>query len=170
MSVEEILLMLEAARWAPTHKLTEPWRFQVFCGLAKTELAERQTQALFNKLGRSAETELKANKFKFNASQSGAVVAIVMQRDANERLPLNEELWAVSCAVQNVHLHARSLQLGCFWSTGAAVNFPEIRLLLQLNPLDVHMGWLYVGRFSSQKKLIKSRMAVEQYTKIINEL
>ena len=29
--------MLEAARWAPTHKLTEPWRFVVLGGAAKQE-------------------------------------------------------------------------------------------------------------------------------------
>ena len=27
-----IPLMLEAARWAPNHGLTEPWRFTVFAG------------------------------------------------------------------------------------------------------------------------------------------
>lgn len=29
---EKLELMLEAARWAPTHKLTEPWHFVVIGG------------------------------------------------------------------------------------------------------------------------------------------
>jgi len=29
VSKTEIKQMLEAAKWAPTHKLTEPWRFSV---------------------------------------------------------------------------------------------------------------------------------------------
>ena len=38
LSREELLPLLEAARWAPTHKLTEPWRFVVIGpGRAKTE-------------------------------------------------------------------------------------------------------------------------------------
>src|SRR5262245_46967319 len=32
--------MFEAARWAPTHGMTEPWRFVVFEGEARRALAE----------------------------------------------------------------------------------------------------------------------------------
>ena len=31
---DEIMRLLEAARWAPTHKVTEPWRFVVVQGEA----------------------------------------------------------------------------------------------------------------------------------------
>ena len=36
-SIDQIL---EAGNWAPTHKLTEPWRFVVVCSLAKFELMD----------------------------------------------------------------------------------------------------------------------------------
>lgn len=32
---EKLELILEAARWAPTHKLTEPWHFVVIGGSQK---------------------------------------------------------------------------------------------------------------------------------------
>eukprot|EP00878_Enallax_costatus_P042711 GHUV01050160.1.p2 GENE.GHUV01050160.1~~GHUV01050160.1.p2 ORF type:complete len:131 (+),score=34.92 GHUV01050160.1:649-1041(+) len=32
--------MLEAARWAPTHKRTEPWNFVVLSGKSKTQFEE----------------------------------------------------------------------------------------------------------------------------------
>ena len=34
---EQIELMLEAARWAPTHKRTEPWHFVHLSGKSKTQ-------------------------------------------------------------------------------------------------------------------------------------
>ena len=34
--------MLENARWAPTHKFTEPWRFRVYKGEGIAKLAEFQ--------------------------------------------------------------------------------------------------------------------------------
>ena len=37
---EIILQILENANWAPTHKLTEPWRFKIFEGTALQRLSD----------------------------------------------------------------------------------------------------------------------------------
>ena len=37
-----VIQMLKNANWAPTHKLTEPWRFVVFTGAGLLKLAEYQ--------------------------------------------------------------------------------------------------------------------------------
>ncbi len=36
-SIDQAIIddILETARWAPTHKLTEPWRFALFAGAGK---------------------------------------------------------------------------------------------------------------------------------------
>jgi hypothetical protein len=39
-SPRSINQILEAGNWAPTHKLTEPWRFVVLCSLAKFQLMD----------------------------------------------------------------------------------------------------------------------------------
>ena len=41
-SVDDGLIreILENANWAPTHGLTEPWRFTVFTGTARQRLAD----------------------------------------------------------------------------------------------------------------------------------
>src|SRR5690606_36911749 len=36
--------MIENANWAPTHKLTEPWRFIVFTGAGLEKLAREQAE------------------------------------------------------------------------------------------------------------------------------
>lgn len=40
--VDDVIVkqMLENANWAPTHKLTEPWRFVVFTGTGIQRLAD----------------------------------------------------------------------------------------------------------------------------------
>ncbi|MFT5190675.1 MAG: nitroreductase, partial [Verrucomicrobiales bacterium] len=37
---EMIELMLENANWAPTHGLTEPWRFRIFQGESRQKLSD----------------------------------------------------------------------------------------------------------------------------------
>ncbi|MGK7396439.1 MAG: nitroreductase family protein, partial [Candidatus Cyclobacteriaceae bacterium M3_2C_046] len=41
---EVIQQMLENANWAPTHKISEPWRFVVFKGEGLNKLAEFQSE------------------------------------------------------------------------------------------------------------------------------
>jgi len=40
VSDSDIKEMLNCANWAPTHKLTEPWRFVVFSKNAKTQFGK----------------------------------------------------------------------------------------------------------------------------------
>jgi len=164
VSMTEIELLLEAAKWAPTHKLTEPWRFSVIISVEKkNELISLQQEALLTEKGRSEMAMAKATKFRMIGEKSSAVIAIIMKRDPQERLPVNEELWSVACAVQNIHLHASSLNIGGYWSTGAMTNHPSIRKFLNLGEKDIHMGWFYLGRYTKEKTLIKSRLNQEEY-------
>jgi len=47
--------MLKNANWAPTHKLTEPWRFVVFTGAGLVKLAQFQAE-LYKKVTSSDNT------------------------------------------------------------------------------------------------------------------
>ena len=160
---EEVTKLLEVARWAPTHKLTQPWRFSVIMGDAKETLIDLQLKALFAQVDQDDVARTKATKFRFNAERSAAIVAVVMRRDELARVPRYEEEWAVACAVQNIHLHARSKDIGMYWSTGASTNSPDIRKWLNVSKDDVHMGWLYLGRFAQTKERAKERMDVMDF-------
>ncbi len=163
VSREEVHALLEVARWAPTHKVTEPWRFQVFMGEAKSALAKTQIQGLYNAKGKNDDTEMKAKKFAMIAERSSAVIAIVLHRDPLMRVPRYEEEWAVAAAVQNIHLHAQSLEIGMYWSTGASKGSPEVDALLGLEGEDLHMGWIYLGKYAGLKSLHKERKVSEDY-------
>lgn len=163
VSRSEIESLLEAARWAPTHKLTEPWQFQVFTGASKKQLTAVQVEAFIQGMATQEEVELKTKKFEAIASRSSAVIAVILKRDPTRRIPRYEEEWAIATAVQNIQLHATSFDIGMYWSTGASTNTPEINAFLGLSEGDLHMGWLYLGRFKGRKELVKERKEVSEF-------
>jgi nitroreductase len=142
---EELELLLENARWAPTHRLTEPWRFQVFH-------SEESREALGNYMSEYYKRTTPADQFseeKYikngeNPRRAGAVIAICMQRDPEARIPEFEEIAAVAMAVQNMWLTCTELGLGCYWSTPKAAL--EADEFLQLQPGERCLGLFYLGR------------------------
>lgn len=164
ISNDLLIKLLDAAKWAPTHKNTQPWFFIVFQEKAKIELVEKQINLLFKAKGESDETRSKAEKMLEKAHKSAAIIAVVMKRDEQKRVPDFEEEWSVACAVQNMHTVAPSLGLGCYWSTGASTNQPEMRAFLELKPDDRHMGWFFVGKFTGEIKLARERNSWEEFT------
>lgn len=162
--VEEHIIrqILENANWAPTHKFTEPWRFVVFRGQAKDAFGE--TQAELYKAHTVAEqfSPEKYEKMKGNAKKSSHVIAILMHRDEQERLPEVEEISAVACAVQNMYLTATAYGLGAFWSTGGITYMPEAKELFGLGEKDRVMGFFYIGYPKEPVATQGKRGAVEE--------
>lgn len=136
--------MLENARWAPTHRITEPWRFQVFHSEeSRTALADYLSGYFKKVTPEAAFSEEKFQKTKENPMRSGAVIAIVMHRDPEERVPEFEEIAAVAMAVENMWLTCAAIGLGCYWSTPpAALNAAE---WLGLAPNEKCLGLFYMG-------------------------
>ena len=143
---EYVELMLEAANYAPTHGLTEPWRFSVFTGDSRGVLGE--TFAESYKLG----TPPEAFKQENQEAQLGRVwlapvwISLGMVVDSNPKIPEWEEVAAVSSAVQNMQLVARSLGLGSFWASGMPVRHENTAKLVGLEPPHKLLGFLLVGR------------------------
>lgn len=139
-----ILTLLENANWAPNHKNTEPWRFFVFQGESKLHLAESVFVFLEKKQKEGVEINLqKAVNFRDNLLRVPVAIAIVLQRDAAQRIPEWEEIAAVSMAVQNMWLTATELGLGAFWATPPFL--PLIQPLLELEPGQKLLGFFFAG-------------------------
>ncbi len=147
ISKEVIHKLLENANWAPNHKKTEPWRFKIYMGEAKQKLAEEANDILKNKvaLGESINVQ-KIEKFRNALERVPVVIAIILNRDAAERLPEWEEIAAVSIAVQNMWLTATSLGLGAFWASPEFMKY--LIGLLDLRPNQKPMGFFYVGEIA----------------------
>lgn len=144
ISKEVIEQLLESANWAPNHKKTEPWRFKIYTGQTKTDLAQEAYAVLQEKLSEGLQiAPEKIEKFKSTMERVPVAIAIILQRDPGQRLPEWEEIAAVSMAVQNMWLHATALELGAFWATPAFINlFHDI---LQLEEGQKCLGFFYLG-------------------------
>ena len=136
--------ILENANWAPTHGLTEPWRFQVFQDQARQPLA----RFLSDMYGQHTDPDYfrpqKQQKLVDYVLHSPCTIALGMKRHEG-RIPAEEEVIAVACAVQNMHLTATALGLGAFWSSSPVYDLPETREYLGLGPLDRCLGMFFVG-------------------------
>ena len=137
--------MLENANWAPTHGMTQPWRFRIYCGEARQELAAFLASTY--KAITSPE-EFKPNKYEGmskNAMLAPVVIAVGMKRQEIEKITELDELLAVGCAMQNIHLTAAAHGLGGFWSTNVAATSDAMRDYIGLGPKDRALGLFYVG-------------------------
>ena len=57
-------------------------------------------------------------------------MAICRKRGDNPKIPELEEIEAVACAVQNMHLTAAAAGLGAFWSSPPILDTEEMREFL----------------------------------------
>ncbi|MEC7755314.1 MULTISPECIES: nitroreductase family protein [Roseivirga] len=138
--------MLENANWAPTHKLTEPWRFVVFKGEGLQKLATFQAE-LYERvsMARGTFNETTREKLATKPLLASHIIAIGMSRDAKEVLPLEEEISAVAMAVQNMYLTATAHGIGCYWGSGGITYYEEAKAFFGLEAKDRLLGFLYVG-------------------------
>lgn len=141
---EVIEELLENANWAPTHKLTQPWRFQVFHSPeSRNQLGDYMAEYYRKNTPPELFSEEKMIKNGENPRRSGAVIAIILHREPAESIPEFEEIAAVAMAVQNMWLSCTALGLGCYWSTPkAALQAGEF---LGLAPNERCLGLFYLG-------------------------
>ena len=153
--------LLENANWAPTHGMTEPWRFSVFMGDSRQRLA-KLLAATYKEL--TPPESFKPNKYEGmskNAMLAPVVIAIGMKRQEIEKIPELDEIQAVACAVQNLQLSAAAFGLGAFWSTNVAAISAKMRDFTGLGPKDRALGLLYLG-YPACDWPTSTRMPVEQ--------
>src|SRR5450432_960274 len=96
---EMIEELLELARWAPNHHLTEPWRFRVLGPETFAALAAAGQPNEAQKLGRAPTLIVASSKQTGDDSQN------------------REDLLATACAVYIVLLGAHARGLASYWRT-----------------------------------------------------
>lgn len=138
--------MLENANWAPTHKMTEPWRFVVYTGEGLKALSRLQSD--FYKSYTTADGSFREDRYRNLQEKpllSSHIIAIIMKRDPSQSVPDIEEAGAVFCAIQNMYLTATAYGVGCYLSTGGITYFDGSAALFGFSEDDVLLGFLHVG-------------------------
>ena len=135
--------ILENANWAPTHKLTEPWRFKVFRGESKKQLGEKLSEIYKATIPAEKFSEMKYKKPQKKMAQSDTVIAICMQRDPKESIPEWEEIASVGAAVQNMYLTCSAYEVGAYWSSPSTIQ--HLSEFLELGEGERCLGFFYMG-------------------------
>lgn len=137
--------MLYNANWAPTHGLNEPWRFKVFTGKVRKELGVFLSQCYQNFVSPEKFQATKYEKIKQRPLIASHIIAICMKRQEKTKIPVLEDIEAVACAVQNMHLTATAYGVAAYWNSAAFVYGEEMKAFLGLGAEDRCLGFLYVG-------------------------
>lgn len=145
---EDINALLELADWAPTHGLTEPWRFVVY---EQPETFCHKHAELYQQ--NTAEENFKPAVFEnlthMGDKASHAVIAY-MKRGSNPNIPQFEEIAATACAIENLLIGAEALGIAAYWGTGGQTLKPAMKDFLSLGEDDQVMGIFYLGYTDEQ--------------------
>lgn len=145
---EMIQRMLEAANWAPSHGDTEPWRFNVYRGEAREVLADIFEQA-YRADHKDNFDERALAGFRERAFDAPVWISLGMvpglREDGTLKMSEEDEILAVACAVQNLHLMASALGLAGMWhSKGLSIN-PAVARRLGLESPSRLLGFFFCG-------------------------
>lgn len=147
VSKKDIDSFLEAAIWAPNHKLTQPWRFWVLGAQAQSKLAEVFSHHRGLKKGEVGTEDYQkgaeAGMARFSAIPK---VILVGQVVSENDVVYKEDYAACSCAIQNFQLAAWEKQIGVQWSTGPIIFDDRTYELLGVDKNQIELiGALYIG-------------------------
>ena len=140
--VEEVL---RNGTWAPTHGMTQPWRFKVFIGDGVKRIAEQMPHWYKNFVSEEKFSQKKFEKLEARGEKCSVIVAVTMVPDPNERIPEIEEVEAVACAVQNMYLTCAAYGIGALYSTPGFIYSEEVAEFLGLEEGAKCLGLFYMG-------------------------
>lgn len=123
-----LLAAIEVARWAPNHRLTEPWKFYLFgpatLGAVIDLAVELDVAAKGERAGpiRRARLEAVPGMFALTSARS------------DDALLDRENYAACCCAAQNLMLYLWPRGIGVKWTTGGITRHQRFYELLGIDP------------------------------------
>jgi nitroreductase len=141
--------LLDLARWAPNHNLTNPWRFRVI-GPASLERLKKAA-------GPEAATKL-----------DRAPTLVVCSCALSDDLIQNEEdLHASACAAYIVLLVAHGRGLAGYWRTPEVLRTPEGRAAVGIPDGERFVGLIHLGH-PIQEQRVPERAPADQVVEFLD--
>jgi nitroreductase len=125
---EMLRSLLELARWAPNHHLTQPTQLRVLGPETRARLERACGEKEAAKLRRAPTL----------------VLATAVLGSGDPRTDA-EDLQSTACAVYAILLGATARGLASYWRTPAALDLPEARAVLGLDPAERVVGLVHLG-------------------------
>ncbi|WP_059105404.1 nitroreductase family protein [Shouchella shacheensis] len=141
VAIQEMIDILEVAKWAPNHKLTEPWRFLLFSGEGKEQFINAYLQSQGAKEG---EIPPKAEKKAAYFRQIPLHLVVVMPEDPRQKT-WDEDYGAASAMIQNIQLAAWARGIGMIWRTNDWIYSPVFREAIGVKAGEKIIATLMIG-------------------------
>ncbi|HEX4804391.1 MAG TPA: nitroreductase [Conexibacter sp.] len=125
--------LLDLARWAPNHHLTNPWRFRV--------LGPRALAALKQAAGPEAATKL----------ERAPTLVCVSVVQSGSPVQDEEDLLAAGCATYAILLAAHARGLAAYWRTPAVLRTAEGRAALEIPEDERAIALVHLGPLRQEK-------------------
>jgi nitroreductase len=133
--------ILHASQFAPNHKKTKPWRFNLIKGENLHLLSQAIQQLYKETTPEHLFLQKKYDDFANKIGKTNAIIPIIVHYSA--LVPQWEEIAAVSMAVQNMYLTCTAHQVGCYWSSHPV--FHQLKKHLKLEENEECLGLFYIG-------------------------
>lgn len=160
VGTEALLAGIELARWAPNHRLTEPWRFYVLGPQTADAIAELAAEYDTRTKGERAG---KARRARFKAIPGYFVLT---SRRNDDGLVERENYAACCCAVQNLMIYLWQRGVGVKWTTGAITREQEFYDIVGIDSTEeLVVGLFWYGRpkvVPEQKRRAVEEIVVER--------
>jgi nitroreductase len=165
---EQLEVILNNALWAPTHGNTQPWRFHVFTEDGREKLSDFLSQTYLDITPAEKQNDSKLAKLRTRPLKASAIIAVYMERQKEEKIKEIEEIEAVACAIQNMHLTCTAYGIGGFWSTPAIIYHEKMNEFLEIGASDKCLGLFYIG-YPSIEWPKSHRKPLEYLTRWVSE-
>ena len=165
---ELIWQLLENANRAPTHKLTQPWRFTVFSGEGLKTFSELQAKSYKKFAGENFKEKKLKNLIEYPL-MSSHVIAVGMKRSTTIAIPEEEEIIATGCAIENIYLSLTAYGLAGYLSTGSISFLEEAKSFFGLEAQDKLVGFFFLGYAANLLNPLSKRDPISQKVKWIKE-
>ena len=140
--------MVEAVRWAPNHRNTEPWRIFVLerGGAKRNEIADLVARWTYDSIKNPApgRREDSAEAARQEILDAPSFIYVYSVPGPTEEVT-TENYAATCCAVQNMQLAAYAHGVAVGWSTGKPTKPERLAEVLGADQTWTIVGALYVG-------------------------
>jgi len=127
VSVAVVRELVELARWAPNHKLTNPWRFRLLGPETRARIDELVPEAEVIKLRRAP------------------TLVLVTALPSDDPVLGEEDVLATAAATYAMLLAATDRGLGSYWRTPSCFREPGVRSALGLADGEVIIALVHLG-------------------------